>query len=62
MGSDEEIEAFFANISKTHAGLAKEIFTKGDNYVVNFSGSSSQALRSLSIAAALVIDTTYHQK
>ena len=51
-----------AHISKTRAGLAKELFTKGDNYVVNFPSSLADPLRSLSIAVALVIDTTFHQK
>ena len=51
-----------AHISKTRAGLAKELFTKGDNYVVNIPGPLSDPLRSLSIAAALIIDTAFHQK
>lgn len=51
-----------AHISKTHAGVAKELLTKGDNYVVNFVDLLSDPLRSLSIAAALVIDTRFHQK
>lgn len=51
-----------AHISKTHAGLAKELLTKGDNYVVNFVDLLSDPLRSLSIAAALVIDARFHQK
>jgi uncharacterized protein YxjI len=50
-----------ASISKTHAGLAKELFTKGDNYVLEFPGSVEDPLRSLSITAALIIDTAYHQ-
>ncbi|KQY62406.1 hypothetical protein ASD30_23825 [Nocardioides sp. Root140] len=51
-----------ANISKTRAGLAKELFTKGDNYVVDFPVPLSEPLRSLTIATALVIDTAFHQK
>jgi uncharacterized protein YxjI len=50
-----------AHIRKTRAGLAKEMFTKGDNYVVNLPDALSDPLRSLSIAAALVIDTAFHQ-
>jgi len=50
-----------ARISKTRAGLAKELFTKGDNYVVSFEAPVGDPLRSLSIAAALVIDFAYHQ-
>lgn len=50
-----------ARISKTRAGLAKELFTKGDNYVVEFPGRVGGALRLLSIATALVVDTSFHQ-
>ncbi len=51
-----------ARITKTRAGLAKEIFTKGDNYVLQFLDPSIGSLRSLAIAASLVIDTEFHQK
>lgn len=51
-----------ARITKTQAGLAKELFTKGDNYVVEFPGHLTGPLRLLSIAAALVVDTTFHQR
>ena len=51
-----------ARISKTHAGLAKELFTKGDNYVVEFPGHLTGPLRLLSIATALVVDTSFHQR
>ena len=51
-----------AQISKTRAGLAKELFTKGDNYVVSFVGTVRDPLRSLSIASALVIDERFHQR
>lgn len=50
-----------ARISKTHAGLAKELFTKGDNYVVSFEGPVTDPLRLLSIATTLVIDGVFHQ-
>lgn len=50
-----------AQISKTRAGLAKEMFTKGDNYIVSIPGPMVDPLRSLTIAAVLVIDATYHQ-
>ena len=50
-----------AHISKTYAGVAKELLTKGDNYVVNMPGPLSDPLRSLSIAAVLVIDAVFHQ-
>lgn len=51
-----------ARVSKTWGGLAKELFTKGDNYVVNILGPLDDPLRSLAIAAALVVDTWYHQQ
>jgi uncharacterized protein YxjI len=51
-----------AHVSKTRAGLAKELFTKGDHYVVEFPRASSDQLRALSIATALVIDTRFHQR
>jgi uncharacterized protein YxjI len=51
-----------AQISKTRAGLAKELLTKGDNYVVSIPGPLSDPLRSLTIAATLVIDSAFHQK
>ncbi|WP_231916871.1 phospholipid scramblase-related protein [Nocardioides scoriae] len=51
-----------ARITKTRASLAKELFTKGDNYVVEFPGHVTGPLRLLSIAAALVVDTAFHQR
>ena len=51
-----------ARITKTRAGLTKEIFTRGDDYVVQFLAPSVGPLRSLVIAVCLVIDTEYHQK
>ncbi len=51
-----------ARISKTRAGVAKELLTKGDNYVVNIPGTLPDPLRSLSIAAVLVIDAVFHQQ
>lgn len=53
--------AAVAHISKTYAGVAKELLTKGDNYVVNIPGPLPDPLRSLSIAAVLVIDVVFHQ-
>ena len=50
-----------ARISKTRAGLAKELLTKGDNYVVEFPGHLTGPLRWLSLATALVVDTSFHQ-
>ncbi len=51
-----------AQISKTRAGLTKELLTKGDDYVVSIPRPLSDQLRSLTIAATLVIDTAFHQK
>lgn len=51
-----------ARISKTRAGLAKEMFTKGDNYVLEFPRAVADPLRSLSVAAVLVIDAAFHQQ
>lgn len=48
-------------ISKTRAGWAKELFTKGDHYVVEFTPQATPSLRLLGLAAALVIDRTFHQ-
>lgn len=50
-----------ARITKTWAGLAKEMFTKGDNYVVQIHRSLDEPLRSLVIAAALAVDTALRQ-
>jgi uncharacterized protein YxjI len=51
-----------AQISKTYAGVAKEMFTKGDNYVLTFPRPVQEPLRSLSIAATLLVDSTFHQQ
>ena len=50
-----------ARITKTWAGLAKEWFTKGDNYVVQIHRPLDEPLRSLVIAAALAVDTALKQ-
>ena len=50
-----------ARITKTWVGLAKEMFTKGDNYVVQIHRSLDEPLRSLVIAAALAVDTALKQ-
>lgn len=49
-----------ARITMTRGGV-KEMFTNGDNYVVQFLGSTTDPLRTLSIAAALTIDAAFHQ-
>ena len=53
--------AVCADISKTHAGLAKEMFSKGDNYVLSMTGPVNFSLRALAVASTLVIDTKFHQ-
>jgi uncharacterized protein YxjI len=50
-----------ARITKKWAGLATEMFTRSDNYVVEIHGSVEQPLRTLVVAAALVIDTGLRQ-
>ena len=50
-----------ARITKKWAGLAAAMFTNTDNYVVEIGGSVKQPLRTLVVAAALVIDTTLRQ-
>lgn len=50
-----------ARITRTWAGLAKEMFTKSDNYVVQINRSLDEPLRSLVIAAALAVDTALSQ-
>lgn len=58
----DESGAVFAHVSKTRAGVAKELLTKGDNYVLDISNPPSDQLRALGIAAVLVIDSTFHQQ
>lgn len=50
-----------ADISKTRAGIVKELFSKGDHYVLSMPGPLSDTLRALAVAATLVIDTKFHQ-
>jgi len=50
-----------ARITKTWAGLAKEWFTKADNYVVEIHRPLEEPLRSLVIATALAVDTALKQ-
>jgi uncharacterized protein YxjI len=48
-------------ITRTGAGLTKEMFTKADNYVVEIHRTLEEPLRSLVIAAALAVDTALRQ-
>ena len=50
-----------ARITKTWAGLAKEMFTKGDKYVVQIHRPLEEPLRSLVISAAVAVDTVLKQ-
>lgn len=50
-----------ARITKTWAGLAKEMFTQGDNYVVQIHRLLDEPLRSLVFAATLAVDTAFRQ-
>jgi hypothetical protein len=50
-----------ATITKTWAGWAKERFTKADNYVVQMHQPLEDPLRSLVVAAALVLDVALKQ-
>ena len=50
-----------ARITKKYTGLAREVFTTADSYVVEIHEIPSQPLHSLIIAAALSIDTALKQ-
>ena len=50
-----------ARVTKTWAGWVKERFTKADNYVVQIHRPLEEPLRSLTVAAALAIDTALKQ-
>lgn len=50
-----------ARITKTWEGLAKTMFTTADNYVVQIHKPLDEPLRSLTVAAALTVDTALKQ-
>ena len=50
-----------ARITKTWAGMAKEMFTKGDKYVVQIHRPLEEPLRSLVTSAAVAVDTVLKQ-
>lgn len=50
-----------ARMTNTWAGLTKELFTKADNYVVEIPQPLENPLRSLVIAAAIVVDIMFRQ-
>ena len=53
--------AEIARITKTWEGLAKNMFTTADNYVVQIHRQLEEPLRSLVVAAALGVDTALKQ-
>lgn len=54
--------AEIGRITRTNAGLVKEMLTKADNYVVEIHRPLEEPLRSLVMAAALAVDTALRQK
>ena len=58
---EDEAGAEIARITRTWAGAAKEWFTKADNYVVQIHRPLDQPLNSLTVAAALAVDTVFRQ-
>ena len=54
--------AEIGRITRTHAGLVKQVLTKADNYVVEIHRPLEEPLRSLVMAAALAVDTALRQK
>lgn len=55
-------DAEVARVSKKWRGLATEVFTDADTYVVNLKPEVSDPLRSLALAASLAIDLVMKQK
>jgi uncharacterized protein YxjI len=51
-----------AEVSKEWKGLARELFTDSDKYVVRFQPHCTEPLRSLALAASLAIDVIMKQK
>ena len=50
-----------ARITKTWEGMAKQLFTTADNYVVQIHKPLEEPLRSLVVASALSVDTALKQ-
>jgi uncharacterized protein YxjI len=55
--TDREI----GRIDKKFVGIAKEVFTTGDNYVVDISPEAQGDLRLMALAAAVAVDTALKQ-
>ena len=51
-----------ARVTKKWRGLATELFTDADTYVVNLTPAAVEPLRSLALAASLAIDVVMKQK
>lgn len=51
-----------ARVAKQWAGVARELFTDADNYVIHISPSAQGDIRGLAIAAAWAIDIVMKQK
>jgi hypothetical protein len=49
-----------AQVSKTWAGLAKEMLTPSDHYKVEFVGSVAEPTRTLTVMLAIVLDLTVY--
>ncbi len=49
-------------ITRTYAGVLKEVFTKADSYVVEIHRPLEEPLRTLVMAAALAVDTALRQR
>lgn len=50
------------HVTKKWRGLATELFTDADTYVVNLTPAAVEPLRSLALAASLAIDVVMKQK
>lgn len=58
---EDETGREVARITKKWAGLAKELFTTADNYVLELTASLPRELHALVIASAVAIDTALNQ-
>jgi hypothetical protein len=50
----------YAQVRKTWAGLAKELFTESDNYTVTFTGQVPARVRLLIVMVPVVLDMALH--
>jgi uncharacterized protein YxjI len=54
--------AELGQVSKKWGGIAKELFTSADNYVIHVNEGQPQAAMLLLLAAGIAIDTVYKEK